>query len=546
MAVGAWSVPAKPGQKRTIVLPNGQTVTATLCGDEHMHYWKTDEGATYVERKAGDFKAINVAEVTEKMQAQRMKTQARRQQRLMKAQRRIGDFGDYTGDKKGIIILAEFADSKFRDGHDQSLFNDIANEEGFTHSDGYIGSVHDYFYDQSRGLFNLTFDVVGPVQLADSVEYYGANDDAGNDVRDGVFAADVIHAAADLVDFSDYDWDGDGEVDQVFIIYAGLGEANGGSSITIWPHEWELSDSEYGDTIMLNGVTIDTYACGPELQPSGGWSSAGKLNGIGTICHEFSHCLGFPDFYDIDYSGGYGMSTWDLMCSGSHNNNGFCPPGYTSYERWMAGWDTPVELTNDTVVGSLPSLAESGQSFIIYNAGHKDEYYLLENRQKVGWDSSVAGEGLLIIHVDYDEGVWAENGPNDDPNHQRMIPICADNKTYRNNTGTDVYPYNSNDSLTNTSRPAATLYNANADESYYMNVAILNITQNDDGSVSFGFENRGNIDPSAGIVGIRFDEQAADEQKQAQEYFSLDGRKMSREEASRARIYIKGGKKIVR
>ena len=211
------------------------------------------------------------------------------------------------------------------------------------------------------------------------------------------------------VNFADYDWDGDGYVDQVYVVYAGKGEADGGASTTIWPHEWSLSSaSYYGDgsgTLTLDGVKIDTYACGGELN-----GSTGTIAGIGTMCHEFSHCLGYPDFYDTDYSGGQGMGEWDLMDSGSYNgkwngghsdwpemNAGYEPAGYTAFERWCAGWIEPIVLSDPQKITNMKpmggtqegGIVDHGDAYVIYMPGSKKtiegEYYMLENRQQAGW-----------------------------------------------------------------------------------------------------------------------------------------------------------------
>ena len=331
------------------------------------------------------------------------------------------------------------------------------------------------------------------------MEYYGKN--FGADDLDS-HAAGMIVEACQLVDeevnFADYDWDGDGEVDQVYVIYPGKGEADGGTSNTVWPHEWELSEAAlYGDgdgPIELDGVTIDTYACGSELNGSG------RICGIVTLCHEFSHCLGFPDFYDIDYSGGVGMDVWDLMSGGLYNGNGYCPAGYTSYERWMAGWLEPVELTADTIVTGMKSLQEGGEAYVMYNDGHRDEYFLLENRQQVEWDEYLPAHGLLIVHVDFDLEAWENNQPNDNPRHQRMTWIPADGKietfkfygtTYVSEEGmaTDLYPSGDNNRFTNISFPAATLYNANTDGRRLLNKSVLDIAEASNGTISFNFLN---------------------------------------------------------
>ena len=501
VALAVSAIPAKPGIIRTLTLSDGTTVKAQLIGDEHGHYWLTQDGRAYQQQEGtAYFSEVSLSSVTTKAQARRSQSNARRTKRL--APRRVGEVGAITGKKKGIIILVNFSDVSFQEANTNALYQRIANEKNFSYGD-FKGSMYDYFYAQSEGQFELSFDVVGPVTVSQTQSYYGSNDSQGNDKYPAKMVIEALKLVDDDVNFADYDWDGDGEVDQVYVIYAGKGEADGGASTTIWPHEWTLSSAQYygdGDGAQtLDGVKIDTYACGGELN-----GQTGEINGIGTMCHEFSHCLGYPDFYDTDYSGGQGMFEWDLMDSGSYNGDGYQPAGYTSYERWVAGWKEPIELTTTTQVSNLKSLQDGGSAYIVYNQGNTNEYFLLENRQQTGWDAGIPGEGLLILHVDYDANVWASNTPNDDPSHQRMTWIAADNKyQYTTYQGTkyyttegaanDPFPYGSVNAFSKSTTPAAKFFNKNTDGSYYLDSSIEQITQNADGTVSFRFKAASNV-----------------------------------------------------
>ena len=523
MAIAAMAIPAKPGLWKTIKLANGTEVRVQLRGDEHCHFWQADNGTCYLERN-GAYVVADKAKLTKHGQLRRAKAAKAQLNRLKKVAkkgpRKVGGAtgNDYTGEKKGIIILVNFKSQSFKEGHDQALYNSIANEVGFTNADGFKGSVHDYFLAQSGGLFDLTFDVVGPVQMENVSSYYGANDEWGNDKRAHEMVIEACKGADKDVNFKDYDWDGDGEVDQVFVLYNGLGEAAGGSSNTVYPHEYALSgyneideNGKYIDyRLHLDGVTIDTYACSSEMTISSG--SKTVIDGIGTICHEFSHCLGFPDLYDTTYTG-FGMGDWDLMDQGSYNggnNCGMVPAGYSAYERWCAGWLEPIELTEDTEVTAMKALSEGGDAYVIYNEAHPDEYFLLENRQKTGWDAELPGKGLLVIHADYDEEIWSWNivnskvttknyddiygveygdpdgGPLND--HVRLTLVPADNKSSVYNTSGDTYPRNTLDSITNNSTPKFSLYNANTDGGKLLNRGIYNIKQNSNGTISFNFK----------------------------------------------------------
>lgn len=537
IVTAANAVPAKPGQKRQLTLTDGTTVSALLVGDEHGHYWVDDNGQAYqAADKDGIYRAVDRQAVMKKAQQRRSKANATRVKRLPRRSN-MGTFGSYTGEKKGLIILVNFPDKQFKSTNDNELFQSIANEKNYS-SGSFKGSMYDYFYDQSGHQFELTFDVVGPVTVDQAMAHYGKNDRDGNDEHPAEMVIEALKLVDKDVNFKEYDWDDDGEVDQVYLIYAGKGEADGGAVNTIWPHAYTLHESKDdmhdGDGPQtLDGVVIDTYACGSEL------NGQGRIAGIGTMCHEFSHCLGFPDFYDIDYSGGQGMFSWDLMDNGSYNGDGYLPAGYTGYERWMAGWQQPIELTTTKQVDGMLSLQDGGEFYIIYNNGCRDEYYILENRQLTGWDAGLPGRGLLIVHVDYDADVWAGNGPNDDPGHQRMTWIAADNKyqyemysgeKYYTEAGAknDPFPYGKVNAFNKSTTPAAKFYNKNSDGTYYLDTSVENITQNADGTISFLYRGVSNVKaPVFSPVGGRYTEAQSVtiscETEGATIYYTVDG-----------------------
>ena len=505
LAMTTFAMPAKPGLARLLTLTDGTTVSATLVGDEHGHFWRGADGKSYQLITGTDtYQEVRGQDIVQKAQQRRAQANQRRTKRL--APRKIGDVGSITGQKKGLIILVNFSDVAFQSGNTNALYQRIANEENFSEGN-FKGSMRDYFYDQSEGQFELTFDVVGPVTVSNTQAYYGSNDSQGNDEHPAEMVIEAVNLADQYVNYADYDWDNNGTVEQVYVVYAGKGEADGGAAETIWPHEYDLYSANYfGDGAgpqTLDGVTINTYACGGELN-----GQTGVIAGIGTMCHEFSHCLGYPDFYDTDYSGGQGMGYWDLMCSGSYNDDGYQPAGYTSYERWVAGWKTPTTLVNTQTISNMAALQATGSdTYVIYNKGNNNEYYLLENRQKTGWDASLPGAGLLILHVDYSSSAWTSNKPNDEPSHQRMTWIAADNDyQYTTSNGikyysfsgmkNDPFPYGSVNAFGKNTTPAATLYNKNSDNTYYLDSSIDNITQNNDGTISFDFNGESNVIPA--------------------------------------------------
>ena len=485
------AVPAKRNVTGAITLSDGTIVNARLVGDEYGHFWMADNGKSYQQIDGHDyFTEVDAEAVKQHAQTRRAAANARRAQRLQS--RRIGEVGSYFGQKKGLVILVNFSNVSFQASNDSALYVRIANEQNFNEGN-FVGSMYDYFNAQSEGQFQLTFDIVGPVTVSKTQSYYGSNDFQGNDKHPAEMAHEAVELVKDQVEnWSQYDWDGDGYVDQVYFVYAGKGEADGGATNTIWPHAWSLSDSGEGMVTVGNGLKVNTYACGSELMANG------QIEGIGTMCHEFSHCLGYPDFYDIDYSGGQGMDNWDLMSGGSYNGYGFRPAGYTSYERWMAGWKLPIELNKGKAkVENMKGLQDGGEFYVMYNDGHPDEYFLLENRTLSGWDQGLPGSGLLIIHVDYNAYIWSMNQPNDDPNHQRMTWIPSDGSynfsgyganRYPTQIGNDTYPnMNGNDTFFDTSTPATELYNKNMDGTKLLHKGVKNIVKNSDGTISFDF-----------------------------------------------------------
>ena len=483
MAVNA--IPAYPG-KLTVTLPNGKQVLLTHRGDEHFSFFTDEEGNAYRRsaNKVG-FEQISMDEVREMWQP---RMDHANKARSARAAKKVGTpSGNLTGTKKGLVILMQFDDYDFVTKDPKAVFQDYFNKEGYTDY-GMTGSVKDYFKAQSYGQFKLDFDVVGPYKADHSMVYYGAQMGNSHDSRPyELIWEGCVQADAD-VNFADYDWDGDGEVDQIFVIYAGYGENYDTTEDNlfancIWPHESQLKYYSIEGMTLLDNVKINTYACSSELRGIDGEN----LNGIGAACHEFSHSIGLPDFYDTN-GNNFGMSTWDVMDQGCYNNDSRTPSGYTSYERMFAGWLTPKELNNMTRIEGMKALEEKPEAYILYNEKNKNEYYLLENRQKIGFDASLYGHGLLVLHVDYDETVWSSNSVNVNSSRQRLTIIPADNELRYalQSLAADPFPGTKNvTELTNYSTPAATLYNDNVDGSKLMSKPIDNIKESDDGLISF-------------------------------------------------------------
>jgi M6 family metalloprotease-like protein len=315
---------------------------------------------------------------------------------------------------KYLVILVNFSDNTFSVPNAQARYNDQFNGANYT-TDGATGSVKQYFKDNSMGNFDPTFDVVGPVTMSKPMAYYGGNDTSGSDLHPEEMVFEACQLIDSQVNFADYDLNNDGVVDNVYVIYAGYGEASGAPANTIWPHAWEVTN-----TTKLDGKTISSYSCSNELQGTSGV----LIDGIGTSCHEFSHTIGLPDLYDTDYEKNgqaLDVDTWSLMAYGCYNNNGMTPPYYISIERELLGWGTATELTSASNL-NLNSIATN--QFYKISTKTPNEYYLLENRQLTGWDSFLYQHGLLVYHVDKSTAYasrWADNTINAYSDHQ-----CAD------------------------------------------------------------------------------------------------------------------------
>ncbi|MBR0202240.1 MAG: M6 family metalloprotease domain-containing protein [Bacteroidaceae bacterium] len=457
ISVVALAIPAKRGVQKTLTLTDGKTVTATLAGDEAFHYYVTTDGTPLVETADGRWQAVSKElvkqtskELGERRNAHRLDRLAKTNKMFTSARKAARRAETAVVKKKGLVILVNFADKSFKSTSKHEYFVQMMNDENNPYGQNY-GSVHEYFRDQSYGQFDLEFDVVGPVTVSNNMNYYGANDSNGDDKHPHVMVSEACKLADSQVNFADYDWDGDGEVDQVYVVYAGYAESSGGASNTIWPHEYNLSGGYYWDSafseyykkdnniysLVLDGVTIDTYACGSELYGASG----SKIDGIGTMCHEFSHCLGLPDFYDTEYSGNLGMDSWDLMDAGAYNGDGFQPAGYTAYERWFSGWLEPVQLTNPLTVKDMPAIQDSPVAYVLMKSGKADAnstYYLMYNHQQKGWDGASYGHGMLVQYVRYNAQDWEENTVNNST--QRMTIIPADG-AFKYDAGSQDSPY---------------------------------------------------------------------------------------------------------
>lgn len=432
------AVPAYRGV-RTIIQTDGTQLNIVLHGDEHYHYTTTEDGYPIVQNANGiyeyalyntsntlvltgvsahnsDQRSIEeTAHITtidrqKNINALQTYSQQRRTARLKNIQRTQA-----YQPTRAIVLLVNFVDEVFTIDNPQEAFTRLLNEEGYSENGG-TGSARDYFTAASNGAYTPTFDIYGPFDLPKGVWDYGENE-KDTDRDPARMIADACRAADATVDFSQYDLNNDGKVDQVFVYYAGYNEAEGGEEYTIWPHRWSLTDAGIERT-MVDGVRVDDYACTSEFR----WFEGDVMCGIGTFCHEFGHVLGLPDLYNTNYTDDFcTLGMWDIMDGGSYNNNGCTPPTYSAYERFYMGWLTPT-LLDTTQNDSLPELQSSNQARLITATGQHNldgispdptSFYLMENRQQTGWDSYLPGHGLLLTKITYNAYTWKQNTVND-------------------------------------------------------------------------------------------------------------------------------------
>lgn len=465
----------------------------------------------------------------------------------------------WEGKKKGLVILVEFEDVAFKDPKNvltlrprekdvKTLYENMLNKVGYSNDNGAIGSVHDYFLDQSNGKFDLTFDVVGPVKLKHPHQFYGERTANMNDANAPQMIIDACNAIQGQVDFSKYDWDDDGEVEQVYVIYAGEGEATGGESSTIWPHKYSLTDAGL-DALTFNGQTINTYACSNEIiRAKVNEKSRIYYSGIGTICHEFSHCLGLPDFYDTRGGSNIGSGRYDLMCGGSYNGGpeslinvyggtgiGTVPAGYDAYEKAYMGWLKPITLGDEAVeVKNMKGLAEGGDAYFLYNPDTKNEYYIFENRTPHRWDAELPGHGLMVFHVDFDAYSWRMNNLNaaSAQRHPRFTIVSADGRLDHDTQNSDPFPTELNNSLTKSTDPRLSFYtNYNVSSQ----AGVKQIVRNNDNTISFHFT------PLKAATGINTLSAA---HEQPVETYTLSGMKVVDNQNLHNQIVIVKGKKV--
>ncbi len=428
----AYAVPAYRGwQTRT--QPDGTTITIRQVGDEFYHYWETEDGKIAAEQPDGTFVVSNEqAPTSEQVVARRIAARNAKQPRRAKA-----DYGAIQPTKL-LVLLVNFSDKSMNASHNKAFFQNLLN--------GSLPSVQDYFRTSSGGNYVPVFDVFGPYTLPNNMAYYGGNDSDGNDQHPDQMVVDACALAyADGCNFADYDTNSDGKVDNIYVIYAGYGEAAGAPANTIWPHSWEIYSQYVSGTLKYNNKTLGHYACSAELSGKSGSNS----DGVGTFAHEFSHVIGLPDYYDTKYGtnfdNGVTPGEWTLMDQGSYNGSGQYPPLYSIFDKYFMGWATPKFLAKDATANVTMTTTWDDAYQITGGASRvactsTSTVYYIENRQKSGYDQYLPGHGMLVWKVTYNATRWSQNNLNNTAGTLLYTIVPADGKTQKYGADSDPFP----------------------------------------------------------------------------------------------------------
>lgn len=488
-------------------------------------------------------------------------------------------FFPHTGSPRAIVLLVQFANRPFK-VQPRKAFNQYLNSMADKHQDfgnaenRNTGSVKRYFSDMSGGKFKPQFDLYGPITMPKNAAYYGEGSSSMERYRELVSEACTM--MDDSLDFSKYDADKDGNVDLVYIIYAGYGESVSSIDSTLWPKAFVCGTDikKDGKYVRLAGISNELNGH-PDVHYS---STSGLLiNGVGLFCHEFSHCMGLPDFYptvspqwttannkqDFDAYDNQGMEEWDVMDNGIYLYNGYSPTAYTAWEREKMGWLTIETLTREGKV-ELKSIDQGGKAYRIKNDKNTsgNEYYIVENIQAKGWNYKLPASGMMVSHVEYVPWAFSvfhggDNSVNNIKGHPRMTIVPADGylpssyrkvsdnsnltapymkkKQYDEQLAGDLYPGKNN---INRLTDAQNMVNYAPWTGGMLNKPIYNIALKN-GIVTFDFLK----DQTS--TGIEQPESATDSSNE-EKIYTIDGRYVGTNlNALPKGVYIKGKKKVV-
>ncbi len=280
-----------------------------------------------------------------------------------------------TGTAKVVTIAIEFTDVKHNAASTITAID--------SRVDG-SNSVRTYYEEVSYGKLTVDGSTYGWYTAKETMAYYGApaNGVAGDNAHIDDLIREAVLAADSVVDFSQFDGNGDRIVDNVIVVHAGQDEAVGGGKNAIWSHQGFVSGA-----VRVDGVYVGYYLTVSEFSP------------MGVYAHEFGHLLGLPDLYDTDYTS-HGVGDWDLMAGGAWGGYGSTPVHISAWCKVYLGWVTPVTVTNYVEGYEIAQMESSEPKIVKVPTQTSSEYFLLENRQQSGYDRYIPGNGLLIWHID--------------------------------------------------------------------------------------------------------------------------------------------------
>lgn len=502
----AEAIPARPG-KFMYNQPDGTVITLAMYGDESYHWMETEDGTkvridddgSVVPIAASD-RIIGIAKAAER-HSRAISTQNSRKAEPV------------TGAPHFLVILTEFPDIPYSMENVQDEYYQMLNGKGYSKY-GDVGSVRDYFSDNSMGVYEPVFDVYGPVVVSNPHSYYGKNDYYGNDLHLGSLVAETCKLCDPWVDFSQYDADKDGMVDLVYVIFPGYCEADVGEQDLIWPCNWSISgamtngENGIGET-NFDGVTVDAFSCSQELD------AKGVPGSIAAFCHEFSHGIGLPDFYDPTYSSVnlHTMAWFSNMSVGAYNANGHIPPNFTAAERNYLGWLEFSELNAEGGY-SLDGI-QTNKAYVLHADVPKEEF-VLECRSDYKWDSGFHDVGLLIYHLDQSDNIialeetaasrWENAAIKNNLNTEAYHPLCAiipsvhgidENSWISDELPMVTFGVDGHTEFSNASDPYIMCWSGEDAAGHLKNIKYS------DGTVSFDYEKRGpDLLKAAGINAI--------------------------------------------
>lgn len=568
-AAKAWRMPL------IVTQPDGTTLQVYQHGDEHFN-WYTDKDGVILIRRADIFYIAHIDRygkisssnllAHEKSQRQDAEKRAvaaqnrnlffeRAQQRIeTRAMRREpvqenSTFFPHTGSPKAIVILAQYKDTPFTLTNPRQSFQQFLNGKGhptdYGHGEGKnASSVQQYFKDMSFGKFTPQFDVYGPVTLPHDLAYYGGKDSNGGDEKFSELITNACQLMDDSLNFADYDANGDGNADLVYVVYSGYGQNMGAPDNTMWPKAGRIKFPPSFDGKYIYRAGISNELIGNPKEPKDK-----MISGIGLFCHEFSHCMGLPDFYPtvkLDRRDNQGMEAWSLMDDGEYTYNGWWPTAYTAWEREAMGWMKIEDLTTAQQI-ELQTIDNKGKAYRIYNYNdpNKNDYYIVQNIQAKRWNAGLESHGLLVYHVNYETWPFtlSSNSVNNVEGKPRMTVIPADGLLYSSYNGDrDKYKEELKGDLFPGTKNVTELTDANNLPNYApwtggtLDKPIYKISEKE-GIVYFDFLKKFS---TQGIVPTFSPEMTSDKR-----IFSIDGKYMGTDKSILPQgIYIIGGKKV--